>query len=631
MHTSQPAAIADGATGTRVASSTPNAFSTPSSPSTPSTPSAPVKSRTTGSHAIRGPHGPRCTLGDPLFAERYRAIDARDTRFDGQFFTAVSSTGIYCRPSCPARTPSPGNVAFYLTSAAAHEAGYRACKRCLPEATPGTPEWDLRRDLAGRAMRLITDGVVDREGVDGLAARLGYTSRHVHRLLLAELGAGPLALARARRAQTARALLVGSDLPLAQVAFAAGFGSVRQFNDTIQEVFAARPGELRGIVANKVTTGDVPPRDEATARWMSPDPDAPGLAPMAPVQLTVDLPVRQPFDAAGIFGFLAVRAVAGVEVADLTDPTRLRYARTLTLPHGPAAIDVTAVRTTVARRTAGAVPRSAPIAWQLSVRLELTSLADIAPAVARVRRLLDLDSDPVAVDAALSTDPHLAPLVERTPGIRVPGAVDPHELVIRAIIGQQISVAAARTHLSRLAERAGTPYASAIPGLTRLFPTTAQIIEYVPEPAQPERPARPAQPPQRVATDPAPDPDRPLRLPAQSVRAILATARALDTGDLEVHVGVDADQLRARLLERPRIGPWTAAYIAMRVLGDPDAWLAGDVALVAGAKATGVLDRTLSASASHQHLIRHADAWAPWRSYAAMHLWQAAATPGGTP
>jgi AraC family transcriptional regulator of adaptative response / DNA-3-methyladenine glycosylase II len=336
----------------------------------------------------------------------------------------------------------------------------------------------------------------------------------------------------------------------------------------------------------------------------------------APVQLTVDLPVRQPFDAPGVFRFLAVRAIDGVEFADLTDAGRLRYARTLTLPHGPAAIDVAATH-------------SARAGWQVSVRLELTSLTDIAPAVARVRRMLDLDADPVAVDAALAADPHLAPLVAHTPGIRVPGAVDPHELVIRALVGQQISVAAARTHLGRLAARAGSPYASAIAGLTRLFPTPSQILEHVPHPATVvTATTTTGSAPVRVV---APDPDRPLRLPAQSVRAILATALALDNGELEVHVGVDPEQLRARLVERPRIGPWTAAYIAMRVLGDPDAWLDGDVALVAGAKRTGILGPKTTASASHRELARRSAAWAPWRSYAAMHLWQAASEPKGTP
>ncbi|MEO7588370.1 MAG: Ada metal-binding domain-containing protein, partial [Arachnia sp.] len=223
---------------------------------------------------------PQCGPGDPLFEARYRAIDARDVRFDGQFITAVSSTGIYCRPSCPARTPKPQNVSFYLTSAAAHAAGYRACKRCLPEATPGTPEWDLRRDVTGRAMRLIADGVVDRDGVDALAARVGYTARHLRRLLTDELGAGPVALARARRAQTARSLLVGTDLPVTEVAFAAGFGSVRQFNDTVRGVFDARPGELRAL--------GHPARSGRGA----------GVAGAA-VRLDLDLPVRQPFDAVG--------------------------------------------------------------------------------------------------------------------------------------------------------------------------------------------------------------------------------------------------------------------------------------------------------------------------------------------
>lgn len=527
--------------------------------------------------------GARCAEGDDLFAERYRAIDARDTRFDGQFFTAVSSTGIYCRPSCPARTPKPQNVTFYLTSAAAHEAGFRACKRCLPEAAPGTPEWDLRRDLAGRAMRLITDGVVDRDGVDGLAARLGYTARHVHRLLVAELGAGPLALARARRAQTARALIVGSDLALADVAFAAGFGSVRQFNDTVQEVFDAPPRDLR-----------------ARSRRAGAPPVAghPAGAGPAAARLDVDLPVRQPFDAPGVFRFLAVRAVAGVEVADLA-PDRLRYARTLSLPHGPAAVDVVATATP----TGG---------WRVRVRLELASLADVPPAVARVRRMLDLDADPAAVDAALAADPVLAPLVAATPGIRVPGAVDPHELVVRALVGQQISVAAARTHLGRLAARTGSPYASGIDGLDRLFPTPAQVVGCVPEPV----------------TDGPLDPDRPLRLPRRAVRAVLDTCRALADGTLAVHVGADPEHLRADLVARPRIGPWTAAYVAMRVLGDPDAWLNGDVALVAGARATGALDQDLPTAAAHRVLADRASTWAPWRSYAAMHLWQAAS---GTP
>lgn len=540
--------------------------------------------------AVRAGPTAVCEVGDPEFAERYRAIAARDTRFDGQFITAVSSTGIYCRPSCPARTPKPQNVSFWRTAAAAHEAGFRACKRCLPEATPGTPEWDLRRDLTGRAMRLIADGVVDRDGVSGLAAHLGYTPRHVHRILTAELGAGPLSLARARRAQTARTLLMDSDLSMAQVAHAAGFGSIRQFNDTVRQVFDARPGDLRKRARRG--TGHLSAASAAeTAR---------SIVDTTPVRLDIDLPVRQPFDAVGVFTFLAVRALDGVESADTAAGGSLRYARTLALPHGPAAVELVATR-------------AADAPWSIRARLELTSLADVATAVARLRRLLDLDADPIAIDSALSDDSTLAALVAGTPGIRVPGAVDPHELVVRALVGQQISVAAARTHLTRLATRAGSPYAGGIAGLTRLFPTPAQIVEHLPEPGEGE----------------TLDPDRPLRLPGRSVRTVRDTAMALASGELEVHVGSDPDVLRAGLVARPGIGPWSAAYITMRVLGDPDMWPTGDVALVAGARAIGLLHDSASSASRHRELAKRAADWAPWRAYAAMHLWGAATTASG--
>lgn len=314
------------------------------------------------------------------------------------------------------------------------------------------------------------------------------------------------------------------------------------------------------------------------------------------MRLSLALPVRQPLDAPGLFRFLAVRAISGVEAAEGLDDGSLRYARTLALPHGPGAVEV------IATRTSGSE-------WRLRVQLELASLADVATAVARVRRMLDLDADPVAVDAALRSDPALAPLVAGTPGIRVPGAMDPHELVIRAIVGQQISVAAARTHLVRLTATLGTRYDSSFAGLDRLFPSPEQIAAGIPEPV----PGEPL------------DPDRLLKLPGQSIRTVVATARALAEGELSVDVGADPESLCAQLVARPGIGPWTAAYISMRVLGDPDAWLVGDVALVAGATASGVLGPDLTKPAAHRALREHAARWAPWRSYAAMHLWQAAA------
>lgn len=538
-------------------------------------------------------------LRDPAFTERYRAIAARDSRFDGQFYTAVRTTGIYCRPSCPARTPKAENVAFYLTSAAAHEAGFRACKRCLPEAAPGTPAWDLRRDLTGRAMRLVADGVVDREGVSGLATRLGYSERQMHRLLVGELGAGPLALARAQRAQTARALLVGTSLRLADVAFAAGFGSIRQFNDTVAEVFGATPSELRAR-ARRSSPGAGPAATEIGALHrdrsrpvpisvQDADLDVPG---QQSVRIALSLPVREPFDARGVLEFLAVRAVQGVESADLgsaqpatgtparAEAVTLRYARTIALPHGPGAFEVR-------------VPR--PGSGRVDLDLELADLADAPVAVARVRRLLDLDADPVAVDSALAADPVLAPSVTAVPGIRVPGALDPAELLVRAIVGQQISVAAARTHLTRLAAGVGTPHISAFTGLTRLFPTSDQVAHG----AQAH-----------------------LRLPARTLATVLGAGRDLADGSLVLSVGDEPDDLRRRLVCRPGIGPWTAGYVALRVLGDPDVLMDGDVALLAGARNLGLVSADVSRPHQFKELARRGAAWAPWRSYAAMHLWR---------
>lgn len=479
------------------------------------------------------------------FDERYRAIDSRDTRFDGQFVTAVRTTRIYCRPSCPARTPKPSNVTFYPTSAAAHEAGYRACKRCLPEATPGSPEWNLRGDTAGRAMRLIADGVVEREGVPGLAARLGYSSRHLTRLLTAELGAGPLALSRAQRAHTARMLLVGTDLPAADVCFSAGFTSVRQFNDTVREVFGLTPLELR-------------------ARRRAHEVNAPGAIELV-------LPHRGPLDAEGLFAWMSARAIAGVEHATPTS-----FARTLRLPGGVSRFELRVDEND-----------------RVSLRVRMGELSDLPVIVARARRLFDLDADPIAIDDALSRHAELAPLVARVPGIRVPGAADPHEMLIRAMVGQQITVAAARTALTALVDALGEPLApqesaAEIAG-ERLFPTMAAIAEHGHEV---------------------------LRGPAARIRAITGTAAALADGTLTLTSGDDGAAQRAALLAMPGIGPWTADYVRMRVLGDPDVFLPGDVAVRSGAGASGL-------PADAAPLTAWAARTAPWRSYLTAHLWRA--------
>jgi AraC family transcriptional regulator of adaptative response / DNA-3-methyladenine glycosylase II len=493
-------------------------------------------------------------LADPVFAQRYRAMSARDSRFDGQFITGVHSTGIYCRPSCPAVTPRADNVTFYLTAAAAHEAGLRACKRCLPDAVPGSPEWNVRDDLAARAMRLIADGVVEREGVPGLAHRLGYTPRHLGRVLTAELGAGPLALARAHRAQTARLLLAGTDMPITDVAFAAGFSSVRQFNETMAEIYHVAPGAIR-----------------ASARRRR--PVAPSTATGA--SLTLRLPARAPFDGARVLAFLGARAIAGMESAATgpDDPVPA-YSRALRLPHGPAAIRLTL-----------SGDADAPA---VECAAELADMADLAPLVARVRRLLDLDADAEAIDTALADDPALAATVAAAPGIRVPGAVDPEEILFRALIGQQISVPAARTALARLTDALGEPVSVA--GFTRLFPTPAAIAEH----------GRDV-----------------LRGPGRRIDAIIGAAAALADGSLVIDVGESRAELESRLLALPGVGAGTAGYVALRVLGSPDVLLTGDLALRQGAARLGLPD-------DPRQLAARGASWAPWRSYAGMHLWESA-------
>ena len=358
-----------------------------------------------------------------------RACQSRDARFDGWFIVGVASTGIYCRPSCPTPVqPKPKNMRFYASAAAAQRAGFRACKRCRPDASPGSPDWNVRADLVGRAMRLIADGAVDREGVPGLARRLAVSDRQLNRLLIGELGAGPLALARAQRAQTARVLIETTTMPFGEVALAAGFRSVRQFNDTIREVFAARPGELR----------------RARAGGASPGAGA----------VSVRLPFRRPCDADTLLRFLGDRAVVGVEEWDGET-----FRRTFDLPNG---------RGIVALRFDDG---------HVACALELESVADTQTAVQRCRRLLDLDADPVAIAEVLGTDQVIGGLVSRRPGLRSPGAVDGTEALVRAVVGQQVSVVGARTVLGRIAARLGRQVDDAAGSLARTFPSAAAIAE----------------------------------------------------------------------------------------------------------------------------------------------------------
>lgn len=455
----------------------------------------------------------------------YRAVASRDRRFDGVFYTGVLTTGIYCRPSCPAVTPRRRNVRFFPSAAAAQASGLRACKRCRPDTTPGSPEWDVRATVAGRAMRLINDGVVERAGVPGLAARLGYSERQLGRVLVAELGAGPLALARARRAQTARILVETTSMRLSDVAFAAGFASVRQFNDTMLATYGVPPSALRRP-ARGVVSGDV----------------------------EVRLAAREPFDGAALLDFLAARAVPGVESVEGGT-----YRRTLRLPGGPGIVALT------------------PLPSYVRCVLSLTSLADLPVAVERCRRLFDLDADPLAVLDALGSAPVVGPLVRKRPGLRVPGAVDGAEIAVRAVLGQQVSVAAARSLAGRLVAAYGEPLPVAWEGLTHLFPSASSLSSA-----------------------------ESLPLPASRARAVRSLCGALASGALSLDRGVDRAAALSALVALPGIGPWTASYVALRALGDPDAFLPTDL---------GVQRALGDAGAAV------AEAWRPWRSYALVHLW----------
>jgi AraC family transcriptional regulator of adaptative response / DNA-3-methyladenine glycosylase II len=472
------------------------------------------------------------------FERCYRLSDSRDPRYDGIFFIAATSTRLYCRPSCPARQPNRANVRFYPTAAAAQSAGFRACKRCRPDAAPGSPEWNWRADRVARAMRLIGDGIVDREGVPGLAKRLGFSERHLRRLLSEQVGASPVALARAQRANTARLLIESTAMPFADAALAAGFHSVRQFNDTIRDVFASTPSEMRDR-ANRAR------------------PRSPGVVELR-------LSCREPFDGAALLRFLEARAVPGLE--DVSGGT---YRRALTLAHGIAIIELT----------------PAPRAVRCLLRLD--DLRDLVTAVARCRRLLDLDADPLAIAEALGHDDVIGGLVRARPGLRVPGCLDGDELALRAVLGQHVSLRAARTQTARLVETFGTSLEQPLGTVTRLFPAAAALAE--------------ADPTAFAGLGPRRD-------------ALRTLAARLANGDIRIDAGSDPRKALTRLLAIRGIGPWTAAYVAMRGFHDPDAFPHRDAGLRRALRALGHPDDPRSVTTLQQR-------WRPWRAYAALHLW----------
>jgi AraC family transcriptional regulator of adaptative response / DNA-3-methyladenine glycosylase II len=599
-------------------------------------------------HGADGSPATRSRTAELDFDACYRAVSSRDARFDGRFYTAVTSTGIYCRPICPARTPARTNIRFYRHAASAEAAGFRPCRRCRPEVSPGAPGWDVRADLVGRALRLIDDGVADDHGVAGLAQRLHVTERHLHRLFIAEIGTGPLAVARTRRLLLAKQLLTETSLPITDVAFAAGFGSVRQFNATMKDSYGFAPSELRKTAAAPPVRPGGPVQDaEHALRGGTPrsahgkggahgmgGTHAGGAAGTAGA-LTLRLSYRPPYDARSLFRFLASRAIPGVEL--VTWPPRPDDDREGGREDGRPGAHATGAGGMAADGPAAGYHRAIAGGWigllpaddHIRLTVWTADTRQLARIVARCRRLLDLDADPAAITEALGStgaerdlghagvgvhdwrppgSSNLAALVRRNPGLRVPGAFDGFELAVRAVVGQQISVAGARTILGRIAARAGIPV-----GQTATFPPGSAPGADVPGPLSPTSslppPFLPATlfptAPQLAEADLSG-----LGLTNRRVETLKSLAGAVAAGDIDLDGGAPPAETAARLSQVPGIGPWTIGYIALRALGDPDAWPAGDLALT-------------KAMARLEIPPEEADRWRPWRSYAALHLWNA--------
>jgi AraC family transcriptional regulator of adaptative response / DNA-3-methyladenine glycosylase II len=473
----------------------------------------------------------------------YRALKLRDARFDGRFFTAVKTTKVYCRPICPARTPLSKNVTFFPTAAAAQEAGFRPCLRCRPETAPDMGAWRGTSNTVSRGLALIELGALDESDVEGLATRLGLGERQLRRLFRTHLGASPIAVAQTRRILLAKQLVHETRLPMTQIAFAAGFGSVRRFNETFQALYGRPPSELR-----RLGGADVPVADDG--------------------EISLLLRYQPPYDWPAMLEFLRARAIPGVErVEDNT------YARTFSLD---------GIQGTVAVRLAS---RSA-----LRANVRTAKLSILPRVIARLRRVFDLAADPLAISAHLATDPALAPFVSTRPGLRVPGAWDGFELAMRAVLGQQITVSGAIRLAGRLVTKYGEPMVMPTGGLTHIFPR-----------------------PQALAGAELAS----LGMPASRAATLSAVAAAVvaDPDLLGAHLGLDEAIKRLRSIRG--IGEWTAQYIALRQLREPDAFPAADIGLM---RAFGDSDGRRPTA---NELLAQAQKWRPWRAYAAQHLWTA--------
>lgn len=525
----------------------------------------------------------------------YRAIAGRDARWDGRVYLGVTSTGIYCRPSCPARKPKPENCRFFATAAACVAAGFRACKRCRPDAVPGTRDWDVRGDLVARAVRRIRDGAIDTVGVAGLAGELAVSERHLRRLLLDGVGATPLQLARTRRAHAARALIEQTALPLTDVAFAAGFGSVRQFGDTMREEFGVAPSELARRAAGAGGSAGAGRAGGGAGGVVGSD-GADGPVSDERPRLALRLRTRAPFDPAATRAFLVAHAIPGRDAAGPGAAT----AHAVDVPGGTAAVRIDWDAVPEVARQAGVSAVDVPVV------LTLPTLADTLPAIHAVRRMLDLDADPGQIAAALGDHPVLAPLVAYRPGLRLPAARDPHEFALATVLGQQVSLAAARTLQGRLvAAFARLPDSAATGAPAGLSDGTPDAVSAggVAAGFLPRVDVR------RIAGCTAAELQSRLRITGARAETLRALAVALAAG-LDLGPGADRARARAELGAIRGIGPWTVELVAMRALGDPDAYPAGDLIL---RRALGV-DKPRDAE-------RLAEPWRPFRGYATQHLW----------
>lgn len=475
----------------------------------------------------------------------YRALRLRDPRFDGHFFVAVRTTGIYCRPICPARCPKLANAEFHRSAASAQEAGFRPCLRCRPECAPDLAGWRATSRTVSRALALIADGALDAGDVESLALRLGIGERQLRRLFDKHLGASPIAVAQTRRVLLAKQLLHDTRMPMVDVAFASGFGSLRRFNETFSRLYGRPPSALRREVHASATTTT-------------------GIA--------LTLSYAAPYDWPAMLEFFAARAIAGVECVDGD-----HYRRTIEVNGCHGSIDVAPL----ARRHA------------LVATIRITDLRALPAIIGRIRGVFDLGSDVAAINAQLAEDASLAPLIAARPGLRVPGAWDPFELAVRAVLGQQVTVAAARRLAAQLVAAHGEPLACGPQdGLTTVFPR-----------------------PDRLATA-----DLALGMPRARITALRGIAAAAAADPRLFEHGGDLDAKIARLRALPGVGEWTAQYIALRALREPDAFPAADIGLL---RAMADRDRARPTPAG---LLAHAERWRPWRAYAAQHLWSAEAS-----